>query len=227
VSLLLEPAARKSLVVTGRRGLLMGVGGALLLAACRQSSTKARPVAPGAVVLALGDSLTFGTGAAPEASYPAMLARVTGWQVVNAGVPGDTAAQALDRTPGLLTQHAPQLVLLSIGGNDLLRRLPEADTRARIRSMVELSLAAAAQVLLVAVPRPSLMAASLGSLTDHPMYAQLAAELKVPLQRQGWAEVLSDERLRADAIHANAQGYEQFARSLVATARAVGLLAAR
>jgi lysophospholipase L1-like esterase len=186
---------------------------------------RSRALPVGAVVLALGDSITFGTGASPDVAYPVVLSRLTGWHVVNAGVPGDTSAQALARTPGLLSQHAPQLVLLGIGGNDFLRRLPEADTRAHIRGIVELSLAAGAQVMLIAVPRPSLMAASIGSLTDHPMYAELAEALNLPLQRQGWSEVLSDERLRSDAIHANAQGYEQFARSLITTARAAGLLA--
>jgi acyl-CoA thioesterase I len=48
--------------------------------------------------------------------------------------------------------------------------------------------------------------------------------MKLPLHRQGWSEVLADESLRADSIHANARGYAQFARGLVATARAVGLL---
>lgn len=208
-----------------RRRWLQALAGAGVLAACGRQAPPARAVSAGAQVLALGDSLTFGTGATPEASYPVVLARLTGWQVVNAGVPGDTSAQALARAQGLLDQHAPQLVLLGIGGNDLLRRLPETDLRSNIRQIVARSQAAGAQVMLIAVPRPSLAAASIGSLTDHPLYAELAEELRLPLQRQGWSEVLSDERLRSDQIHANAQGYEQFARSLAATARATGLLA--
>ena len=58
------------------------------------------------------------------------------------------------------------------------------------------------------------------------MYGELAESLRVPLHRQGWSEVLADEHLRADAIHANAQGYATFARGLLATLRATGLFVA-
>lgn len=183
-----------------------------------------QPVPAGATVLALGDSLTHGTGAPPEAAYPQVLQALTGWRVVNAGVPGDTSAQALQRLPALLAEHRPALVVTCLGGNDLLRRLDEAALRDNLRAVVRASRAAGAQVLLVAVPRPSLAGAALGSLTDHRLYAELAGELALPLQRQGWAEVLGDERLRSDSIHANADGYAQFARALAATARATGLL---
>lgn len=193
------------------------------LGACARKAVRGERVPPGATVLALGDSLTFGTGAAPEAAYPAVLAGLTGWQVVNAGVPGDTAAQALERLPDLLQVHRPSLVLLGVGGNDFLRRLPEADTREHIRRACEQIRAAAAQVLLIAVPRPSVAAAFTGSLSDHPLYGELAQTLKLPLHRQGWADVLADQRLRSDTIHANAQGYAQFARGLLASARASGL----
>lgn len=193
------------------------------LGACARKAVRGERVPPGATVLALGDSLTFGTGAVPEAAYPAVLAGLTGWQVVNAGVPGDTAAQALERLPDLLQVHRPSLVLLGVGGNDFLRRLPEADTREHIRRACEHIRAAAAQVLLIAVPRPSVAAAFTGSLSDHPLYGELAQTLKLPLHRQGWADVLADERLRSDTIHANAQGYAKFAHGLLASARATGL----
>jgi lysophospholipase L1-like esterase len=197
----------------------------LLLVGCgARKPIRGQPVGAGATVLALGDSLTHGTGAAPEASYPAVLARLTGWRVVNAGVPGDTTAQALERTPALLDEHHPALVLLSIGGNDFLRRMNEGEARANVQRIVELVRARGAQVLLIAVPRPTLAARFTGSLTDHPMYGELAEALRLPLHRQGWAEVLGDERLKSDAIHANAAGYEAFARGLMATARAAGLL---
>ena len=180
-------------------------------------------MAAGATVLALGDSLTYGTGASPDTGYPAVLAGLTGWQVVNAGVPGDTSAQALQRLPALLDEHKPALVLVSIGGNDLLRRLPEADTRANVQRICELARDAGAQVMLLAVPRPSLAAVVTGTPDDHPMYAEVAQALQLPLQAGGWAAVLGDASLRADTIHANAQGYAQMARRVFDAAVGAGL----
>ena len=210
-----------------RRGFAVRVAGAGLLAAalagCGRDKKTAQPVPPGSTVLALGDSLTFGTGASAETSYPTVLAGLTGWNVVNAGVSGDTSAQALARLPALLAEHQPKLVIVSIGGNDFLRKLPESDTRAHVHAICKQSLDAGAQVLLVAVPRAT-VAAALGQMTDHALYAEVAKDLKIPLQREAWGEVLAQPDLRADAVHANARGYAQFARSVQGTAAAVGLL---
>ena len=210
-----------------RRGFAARVGGAGLLlvtlAGCARDKKTAQPVPPGSTVLALGDSLTFGTGASAETSYPTVLAGLTGWNVVNAGVSGDTSAQALARLPALLAEHQPKLVIVSIGGNDFLRKLPESDTRAHVHAICKQSLDAGAQVLLVAVPRAT-VAAALGQMTDHALYAEVAKDLKIPLQREAWGEVLAQPDLRADAVHANARGYAQFARSVQGTAAAVGLL---
>ena len=82
-----------------------------------------------------------------------------------------------------------------------------------------------AQLLLIAVPRPTLAARVTGSLDDHPMYAELAQAMALPLHAGGWSAVLADERLRADAIHANAAGYERFAQGLLKTLRETGLFA--
>ena len=210
-----------------RRGFAVRVAGAGLLAAalagCGRDKKTAQPVPPGSTVLALGDSLTFGTGASAETSYPTVLAGLTGWNVVNAGVSGDTSAQALARLPALLAEHHPKLVIVSIGGNDFLRKLPESDTRAHVHAICKQSLDAGAQVLLVAVPRAT-VAAALGQMTDHALYAEVSKDLKIPLQREAWGEVLAQPDLRADAVHANARGYAQFARSVQSTAAAVGLL---
>ncbi len=213
---------------TRRRLLSVAIAATLAatLSACGKKELRGRLVPRGAAVLALGDSITFGTGAAPEASYPAVLARLSGWNVINAGVPGDVSAQALQRLPSLLGQHGPELVLVSIGGNDFLRRVAEVETRTNIRRICQQVIAAGAQVLLIAVPRPSLAAAVVRSLSDHSLYGELAQELKLPLHAGGWADVLGDESLRSDAIHANARGYERFAQGLTARAQDLGLLAA-
>lgn len=208
-----------------RRTLLWAAAGSAVLGACSKQP-KMTPVPAGATVLALGDSITFGTGTTPDASYPTVLAQLTGWKVVNAGIPGDTSAGALQRLPELLKEHTPLLVLVSIGGNDFLRRMSQGQTRDNIRNICQQAAAGGAQVLLIAVPELSAVAAVARSLSDHPMYAELAKELKIPVHAGGWAEVLSDPTLRADPIHANAAGYAKFARGVVETARKVGLLAA-
>lgn len=207
-----------------RRALLGAAAATALLAGCgKRKSARAVPLPAGSVVLALGDSITFGTGAEPEAAYPAQLAQLTGWHVVNAGVPGDTSAQALARLPGLLAEHKPALVIASIGGNDFLRRLPEADTEVNLRRIAALARDAGAQVLLVAVPRPTLAAAVGAGLSDHPLYDKVAAELALPLHAGGWAHVLGNEQLKSDQIHANAAGYRAFAEGLSTSLRAAGL----
>jgi len=174
-------------------------------------------------VLALGDSLTYGTGAGEATSYPARLAQTTGWTIVNAGVPGNTSAQARERLPRLLAEHAPKLVLLSIGGNDFLRQLPEAETRANVAAMLGEIRGAGAQAVLIAVPRPAVMAALLRALDDHPLYEALAQEQRVPLFASGWAKVLSDPALKSDQIHANAAGYAHFADELHRFLRDIGV----
>lgn len=206
-----------------RRAFLLSTAAALV--ACgKPNVTQLQALPAGSVVLAFGDSITHGTGAAPEAAYPAQLAQLSGWNVVNGGVPGDTSAQALVRLPALLDEHRPALVIVSVGGNDLLRRLPEGDTVANLRRSIALARDAGAQVVLVAVPRPTL-AASLGAgLSDHPLYDKLASELALPLHAGGWARVLGDEKLKSDSIHANAEGYRAFAQGLASTLRASGLL---
>lgn len=215
-----HPTRRQTLV----GGLLVALASPFALTACGRKKPRAQAIAADATVLALGDSLTAGVGAAPDAAYPVVLQRLTGWKVVNAGVSGDTSAQALARLPALLQTHAPALVILSIGGNDFLRRQSADATRAQVRQICSEALAGGAQVLLVAVPELSIMAAA-GRLSDHPLYEEIASALKIPLHRNGWSGVLADEKLRADQVHANASGYALFTEGLVATLRESGLLA--
>jgi lysophospholipase L1-like esterase len=207
---------RRTLLITALWAVVSGCG--------RKKSATGTALPAGSAVLALGDSITFGTGATPAASYPAQLALLTGWNVINGGVPGDTAAQALERLPALLAQDKPALVIVSIGGNDFLRRVPESDTVFALRRIVALTRDAGAQVLLVGVPQPTLSAVLGVGLSDHPMFERLAEELSLPLYTRGWARVLDDEKLKSDQIHANAAGYRAFAEGLAARLRELKLL---
>ena len=115
-------------------------------------------------------------------------------------------------------------MILSAGGNDFLRRLPDADTEVNLRQTVKAIRDAGVPVLLVAVPRPTLVAAFGAGLSDHPLYEKLAAELTLPLHTGGWARVLGDEKFKSDQAHANAAGYREFAQGLAASLRQLGFL---
>lgn len=197
--------------ITRRRFMQISALLAAALTACSKTAPHAALPA-GSTILALGDSLTAGYGADAEAAYPAVLAGLTGWQIINGGVSGNTSAQALARLPALMRRQ-PQLVLVSIGGNDFLRKVPEADTRSNIRQIVQQIKAAGVPAVLVAVPYFT-TGALFGRLSEHPMYEELAAELNVPLLKGAWAEVLGDKKLKSDQIHANAQGYRVFAEKM-------------
>ena len=196
---------------------------AVALAACGKKAPKHSALPRGSAVLALGDSLTYGYGANPTESYPARLAELTGWTVTNGGVSGDTSAQALARLPELLREHTPRLVIISIGGNDFLRRQPENETRTNIRAIIQACKAAGAETLLVGVPGVG-VGAALGYPGDHPLYADLAKAENVPYYANGWSQILGEDALKSDQIHPNAAGYDTFARGLAAYLKENGWL---
>jgi len=158
-----------------------------------------------AVVLAFGDSLTFGTGASEEESYPAQLEKLIGRRVVRAGVPGEVTGQALERLPAALDEHAPRLLLLCIGGNDFLRRLGKQQAEDNVRAMVKLAKSRGVGVVLIGTPEPGL------SVSPPAFYAGIAKEFRLPYEEGIIGQVLKDSTLKADPIHPNARGYRVIA----------------
>lgn len=163
-------------------------------------------------VAALGDSLTVGYGAGRGQDYPSVLAQLTGWNISNMGVNGDTSAQVLSRLQAVIDE-SPKLVLLSIGGNDVLRNIHPDKTTANIIAIIKNLQHKNIPVVLIAQPYLS-MSVLFGQASDNPIYEQIADELTIPLLAKAWSKILSDERLKSDKIHANAEGYQQFARIL-------------
>lgn len=194
-----------------RRHFLQTALALLALNACGGSKKHAKLPA-GSTILALGDSLTAGYGAQPGEDYPAQLADITGWKVINGGVSGDTSAQARARLPELMRQN-PDLVIVSIGGNDFLRKIAESETRANITAILQTVQAAHRPAVLVAIPYFT-AAALVGSISEHALYDDLAAEFNIPLLKGAWADILGDKDLKSDAIHGNAAGYRQFAEEM-------------
>jgi lysophospholipase L1-like esterase len=190
---------------------------ALFLAACGEPARLA-PLAPDAVIVAFGDSLTHGNGAGADEAYPAVLEKLVGRRVINAGVPGETTAQGLERLPAVLEEHRPALVLLTEGGNDMLRQTPHADIRRNLEAMLAAIRASGAQALLVATPQPKLLGGA------PSFYEELAQARNVPVEMEIWNDVLKNPRLKSDPIHANAAGYRQVAERIAELLREAGAL---
>jgi lysophospholipase L1-like esterase len=191
----------------------------LLLSACGER-VPALPALPAdAVILAFGDSLTHGNGAGRGQSYPAVLAHLTGREVINAGMPGEISAMARTRLPGLLERHRPALLVLCHGGNDLLRRLDGRVLRENLEAMILDAQARNIPVVLLGVPEPRLF-----GLSPADLYAELAEQHTLVYEGEVLAEVESDHRLKSDAIHPNAEGYRRIARAVYRTLRDSGAL---
>jgi lysophospholipase L1-like esterase len=181
---------------------------AAVLAGCGERTPPLPRLDGNAVVLAFGDSLTYGTGASTPESYPAVLERLIGRKVVSAGVPGEVSAVGLARLPDALEQAQPRLLILCHGGNDFLRKLPETQAAANVRAMVKLAKDKGVEVVLVGVPRLGITGSPAG------FYADIAQEFRIPYDGEVLKKVLTDNELKSDWVHPNAKGYARIAQSL-------------
>jgi len=212
-SVMLRPHRRP---LTPRIGALIAVL-ALIASGCGQHP-KLAPLAPDAVVLAFGDSLTFGTGASEEESYPSQLARITGRRVVREGVPGEVSAAGLARLAPMLDEHRPRLLLLCHGGNDFLRRMPKEQAAENVRAMIRLAKSRGVEVLLIGTPEPGF------SVSPPAFYGEIAKEFRIPYEGDVLGKILRDGSLKADQVHPNAKGYRVMAESVATLLRKSGAI---
>jgi acyl-CoA thioesterase I len=170
------------------------------------------------VVLAFGDSLTYGTGAAEAESYPAQLEALIARKVVSAGVPGEVSAAALARLPGVLDEVRPALLLLCTGGNDFLRNLGKAQVAANVQTMVAVARQRGIDVVLIGTPEKGLL------LSPPAFYAEIAGQMHVPYEGKVIGEILRNSELKSDSVHPNARGYRLIAERVAALLRKSGAL---
>lgn len=190
----------------------------MLLAAACCKTPQLPPLGADATILAFGDSLTAGTGAAGTESYPAVLAGMTGRRVINAGLPGEVSASGLHRLPELLEQEHPSLLILCHGGNDLLGRLDQRQLADNLRGMLRTAREKGVPTLLIAVPAADL------SLTPPDIYAELAKEFAIPVESKALPHILGKSRLKSDHIHPNAAGYRALAEAVLQLLKKSGAL---
>ena len=170
------------------------------------------------LVLAFGDSLTYGYGA-PDQSYPKQLQPLIKREVINAGIPGELSSTGLQRLPKLLERYHPSLVILCHGGNDILRRMSQEQLKENLAAMIRLCRKYRAQVLLVDVPALGML-----GLKTLPLYAELSREEGVLYEGEILAKIENDPALKSDTIHPNASGYRLMAEAFKKVLKAHGVI---
>lgn len=199
--------------------LAAAIFAAFFIAGCSSETARLSSLDSDAVILAFGDSLTFGTGAGHGHSYPAELARLTGRKVINGGVPGEISATGAKRLPALLKRARPDLVILCHGANDLLRKMNKQQMAENLRTMIRLAQQHGTEVVLVGVPAPRL-----AFMKTEPIYDTIAQEFNLPYQGTIIAELEQEPSLKSDQIHFNAEGYKRMAEAVYRVLRDDGAL---
>ena len=194
--------------VTRRRWALAAILGILAgLAIWRSWPGESGPARPtsGDQIIAFGDSLVQGVGASPGHDLVSVLSRRLAVPIVNAGRSGDTTSAALARLDSAVLNRRPRIVLVLLGGNDLLRRLPGDVTLDNLDEIVSRIRARGAAVVLATV--------ELGFLTglDTRAIDALAARTASALVPDILGGILGRRDLMADGIHPNDRGYEMMA----------------
>ncbi len=183
----------------------------LFLSAC--SKVDVEPLGRKDTIVAFGDSLTFGYGASIESSYPNQLSRIIRMKVVNAGVNGNTTKDGLDRIDQILEEHNPKLILLGLGGNDMLRKVAEQNIINNLSALIQKIKSKNIQVVLLPTPKPSLLGA-VGYLSDADFYKDLAKKENVLLIDNIYSKYLSSGEYKSDLIHLNQKGYSMVAKDI-------------
>lgn len=167
----------------------------------------------GASIIAFGDSLTAGYGAAPGEDYPSRLSALIAQPVVNAGVSGDTTEGALARLDADVLARNPRIVLIGLGGNDFLRGMAISSTESNLRTIVRRIQGAGAMVAILGFRFPSL------SANYEKMYKGVARDERCLFVPNVLAGILTDPKLKSDEIHPNARGYALMAERIAGPCR--------
>lgn len=159
----------------------------------------------GESIVCFGDSITKGIYIGSGNDYPSVLGQKVAWPVINAGASGDTTHDALKRIEADVLAHNPRMVIVMLGGNDFLRKIPLEKTLANIDTIVVKIQEHGAVVVLAAL--------RLGLLKDNytkkfKNIAKKRGALFVPNIMKG---ILTNPKLKYDQIHPNAEGYRLIA----------------
>lgn len=205
----------------------------LAVTACRGTAPKeTSPISPSASakpgkslpkIVAFGDSLTAGLGLPQFASYPALLQKKLeadgfSYEVVNAGVSGDTTAGGVRRIDWALDGDV-KIVILELGANDILRGQPVDEMKKNLAAIIERAKARGVTVLLAGMEAPTNSGIEYRK-SVHEAFASLAREHSVPVIPfflDGVAGI--DSLNQRDGVHPNEEGTKMVAETVYRSLR--------
>lgn len=167
-----------------------------------------KPLEKGDIILAFGDSLTNGYGAADGQNYPDVLEEISGHKVINAGVNGEVSSEGLKRLPVIFEKYQPELVIICHGGNDFLRKMDTSKTKENIDEMVDYVLKNNAQCLLLGVPEMGI------SPSVPAFYPEIAEKYGISFDKNTVFRLQIDSSKKSDRIHFNESGYRIMAEKI-------------
>jgi len=152
-------------------------------------------------IICFGDSLTYGTGASQGMDYPSQLSRLIGKSVINAGIPGDTTASALSRLERDVLSRSPKIVIITLGGNDLMRGVSREEAFRNLKSAI---VAVQDRGSLVIVGGIDLSIRGRGYSEGYRKVSEETGAVLVP---DVLKDILGNSARMSDPIHPNDAGY--------------------
>jgi acyl-CoA thioesterase-1 len=158
------------------------------------------------IIICFGDSLTFGTGASKGMDYPSQLAKMLGRPVLNKGIPGDTTSSALLRLRRDVLSKNPDIVLITLGINDLINGVPTDIALGNLKQIVQTIQNQGARVIIGGLSFPEI---------DRRLgkgFRDLARQTGAVLVSDIFTAIADNPVLMSDPIHPNNYGYRIVAR---------------
>jgi len=157
-------------------------------------------------IICFGDSLTSGFGASSGMDYPAQLSRLIGRPVINAGRSGDTTVSALARLDRDVLSRTPRIVLVTLGGNDLVRGMDRPQAFRNLTMIITSIQKQGALVIIGGVEAP------IWGRGFEKGYQEVSKETGAVLIPDILKGIMGNPKLMHDAIHPNDSGYAVMAR---------------
>jgi len=162
----------------------------------------------GTTIVVFGDSLVEGIGVENGSDFPSQLEKMIGVPIINAGVAGDTTAEALKRFDADVLGQDPKIVIILLGGNDALQNVSPDTTFAHLETMISRSRDHGAGVILIGVR------GGLHNTEYKQRFKELARTYETAYLPDIHKGLFRDKELMTDTVHPNASGYAVIAQRI-------------